>query len=122
VKHADQLEMLVDGLRLLAASAAEQVAALPPYVCIPDELILTFSDAYLLVPQLVREGIVSLDAAAALGELDDHLEAMPADLSESSGLESHPFWSEARVLAGAALQSLGRADGPVVLRHSTYVK
>lgn len=124
MKHSDQLEMLVDGLRLLAASAAEQVEALPRYVCVTDELILTFSDAYLLVPQLVRAGVVSRDAAAALKKLDDHLEAMPADerLSEASSLEFHEYWAQARALAATALHCMNQAVGPVALRHVTYVK
>ena len=42
MKPEQQLETLLDGLRLLAASADEQVQSLPDYVCVTDELISNF--------------------------------------------------------------------------------
>ncbi len=124
MKPEEQLEMLVDGLRLLAASADEQVQALPNYVCVTDEVISNFSDAYLLVDQLERAGLVDAAAADALKAVDDHLERMPEDdaLAESVSLKSHPFWAEARRLALVALAAMGQPSGPLGLRYVSYVK
>ncbi len=120
----EQLEMLVDGLRLVAASADDQINALPPYVCITDEIISTFSDAYLLAGQIESAGLIGRNAAAILKTLDDHFEAMPIDeaLWDSESLYSHPFWAEARVLAKEALHALGLIATPLILRHVTYVR
>lgn len=38
-------QSMIDALQLLAAPAAEQVAALPSFVVVADEVALTFEDA-----------------------------------------------------------------------------
>lgn len=119
-----QYEILVDSIQLLAASAAEQVSALPDYVCVTDEVVSNFGDAYLLVPQLERAGLVSESAATALKDLDNHLVAMPADdaLMEASSLETHDFWTEARKRAASALRVLGVQQKEPSMRHVSYVE
>jgi hypothetical protein len=119
-----QYEILVDGIQLLAASAADQVSALPDYVCVTDEVVSNFGDAYLLVPQLQRAGLVSELAATALKDLDDHLAAMPADdaLMEASSLDTHDFWAEARKRAASALQALGVPQKAPSMKHVSYVE
>ena len=122
--HTQQLEMLVDGLQLLAAEAEEQVKAVPDYACVTDEVISTFCDAYLLVPQLQKAGIINDVAVTALKAVDDYIERMPIDdsLADTASLESHPFWAEARNLASNALHALGMVVQPLVLRHVMYTK
>jgi hypothetical protein len=41
----DQYRLLVDALRLVAASADEQVYSLRDFVCVTDEVATTFGDA-----------------------------------------------------------------------------
>ncbi len=116
--------MLVDGLRLLAAPAREQIAALPDYVIVTHEVISAFSNAYLLVPQLQGSGHLDAPAVLALEKVDAHIEAAPPDddLEENESLETHPFWAEARRLAADALRQLGQPVGPLELRSVSFVK
>ena len=120
----EQFDMLLDGLRLLAAAPDEQVRALPEFVCVTDEVLNNFSDAYLLVGQLRRAGLVDDQAAVALKRLDDHLERLPSDptLAETASLSTHPFWAEARALASSALSAMGESTRPPVLRRTRYLK
>lgn len=110
----DQYDLLVDSLLLVAASADEQVSALPDFVCVTDEVATTFGDAFLLVPQLERAGLVSPDAGSALRVLDEFFERMPDDgsLADAESLKAHPFWAEARRLAEEALRKLGEEKRP----------
>jgi len=118
-----QYEMLVDSLRLAAASAKEQVEALPEFVSVTDEVGTTFGNAYLFVPQLVEVGRVSTRAAIALKRLDDFFEAMPKDgsIAPDETLRNHPFWAEARRLAAEALEALGEEKRPPNLEGVAYV-
>lgn len=57
------LEMLVDSLRLAALPADQQVAALPDFVHVPDEVALLYDDAWRLVPQIREAGLLTDDRA-----------------------------------------------------------
>lgn len=120
----DQHRLLVEALRLVAASAEEQLSLLPDFVCVTDEVATTFGDAYLLVPQLQRAGLVSPAAAAALKSLDDFFVAMPKDASigETESLGSDPFWARARTLAAESLRLLNEEQRPPDLAGVTWVK
>ena len=124
MKAEEQLQMLVDGLQLLAAPADEQIQALPVFVSVADEVLSTFSDAYLLVDQIRRAGLIEDTAAEALKVVDDFLEQMPEDetIGAPGSLRSHPFWAEARRLASAALVAMGQPAGPGSLRYVRYVE
>ena len=121
---SDQYSLLVDALRLVAISAEAQIASLPDFVCVTDEVATTFGDAYLLVPQLERGGLVSTAAAVALERLDDFFEAMPEDdaLAEPESLSSHPFWAKARTLAADSLRLLDEEVRPPELSTIRWVK
>jgi hypothetical protein len=124
MKPEDQYRLLVEALRLMAASPEEQVSSLPDFVCVADEVATTFGDAYLLMPQLERAGLVSQDAALATRRLDDLFEAIPKDgsLADQESFTTHPFWSQARSLAAEALQRLGEETRPPDLSAITWVR
>lgn len=120
----DQYSLLLDSVLLVAASADDQVSALPDFVCVTDEVASTFGDAFLLVPQLERAGLVAAEAAHALRALDEFFERMPDDrpLAEPESLKDHPFWTEARRLAGIALNKLGEERRPPQLSGTEWVR
>lgn len=120
----DQYDVLVDSVLLVAASAAEQVSALPDFVVVTDEVATMFGDAMLLAPQVERAGLVSSDAATSLRELDQHLERISDDdrLADPASLRDHPFWEEARRLATAALARLGEAKRPPTFPGTSWVR
>lgn len=89
-----------------------------------DEVISSFSDAYLLIGGLRRAGLIDSRMAAAIERVDDHVEQIPADetLADSASLETHVFWAQARVLALEALSAMSLPVGPALLRHVRYVE
>ena len=107
-----QYSLVISGLKLLAASAEKQRSSLPDFVCVADEVIGDFSDAYLLVGQLRKAGLIDARAAETLERLDEFLATVPQDgsVSDAQALECHPFWQRARELAAVALDTLARTS------------
>jgi hypothetical protein len=61
--------MLVSALQLLALDYDLQVASLPTFVHVPDELALNFGDCFVLVPQMQRAALVDEAAVEKLNQL-----------------------------------------------------
>ena len=114
-----QLRSVIESLQLVAAPASVQLSVLPEFVSATDEVATTFGDAYLLVPQLVRAGRISPDAAACISRLDAWFAGMPTDgsVADAATLESHEFWETARKLAVDALTALGEKARKPDLSH-----
>lgn len=95
------LKMLVESLQLLAAPAEQQIAAFPPFVHIPDEIALTFHDAFLLTDNLVDAGLITPLQRAEVERLDRIFDQMTDDKSlwtiEMVG--SAPQWKQVRTMA-----------------------
>ncbi len=80
------LQMLVECLQLLAADYETQVATLPSYVHIPDELALNYHDCILLMDQITKSGLLNERVATRLTELD-------SELAEMSGANHASLWT-----------------------------
>jgi hypothetical protein len=111
---------LVETLRLLAVPAAEQRAALPPHVLVPDELAFAFVDAcraarpYVGRPWLPAEGWSMLQAIdARFAELTDAPDEDPG--WAPAAIEEDERWEAVRQLARAVLDGLGQPVAPPVL-------
>jgi hypothetical protein len=120
----DQYALLVDALRLVAASPEQQVSSLPDFVCVTDEVSSMYLDAHLLVPQLEGAALVPAQAVAAINLLAAHFEAMPDEvpLVDAERAGSHPFWADARALATESLRLLGEERRPPTFAGVTWVK
>ncbi len=120
----NQYNLLLDSILLVASSADEQLSSLPDFVVVTDEVATTFGDAFLLVPQLERAGIISTDVVSALRKLDSHFNRMPDEdaLMDPASLRDHPFWEEARRLATEALAKLGEEKRPPNLSGTIWVR
>jgi hypothetical protein len=116
----------VEALRLVAAPAAEQQAALPPFVVVADEIALTYHDAFLLANQVAAAGLVTAQDLARLAELDAHFDALTArrdpTLWTTDALRTALAWEEARRLAATLLAALGERRAPPDLSWTTYVR
>jgi hypothetical protein len=116
---------LVEALRLVAAPAAVQQAALPPFVVVADEIALTYHDAYLLADQVAAAGLVTAQDLARLAELDAHFDALTArgdpTLWTTDALRTVPAWEEARRLAATLLAALGERRAPPDLSWITFL-
>jgi hypothetical protein len=98
---------LIEALRLLAADAEVQRASLPIGVAMPDEVGLTYLDAFAVVDheQLPASAHRALDELAAALEMiltdDSRSDLGPESLATSSA------WADVRHSAAALLSQLG---------------
>ena len=106
------LRQLVDALRLVALPADEQVAALPPFVHVPDEIVLYYDDAFQRLPGVLEVGVLREDQAEPLRALDE-LFAEMTDAPDKAwvwtlpAVENDQRWARTRTLAVAALTAVG---------------
>lgn len=55
MENKNSYNILLQSLRLVASRFEIQIATLPEFVNVPDEIALIFNDAYLLVPIVEHE-------------------------------------------------------------------
>lgn len=101
------MNIIIQSLQLLAACYEQQVRAFPPFVHIPDEIVLTFCDAYICVDDFIEEGLITLDQKAALAQMDAFLEEMSTNESQWTldSLQTSIQWRQVRLLAESLLKS-----------------
>lgn len=119
--------IFVDGVLLLGLDVEQQLASLPDFVPLADELALTFDDGYILLPQLVEAGLVSAEAAALADELSETFDAMGGEENYEAywteqKVADSPEWAAIRSKARALLEMLGETLRPPGLAGVTYVK
>lgn len=117
------IHCLRETLKLLALSVEEQFAVLPSYVVAPDELALSFDDAYQPVPLLHERGHMTTEARNALATIDELLSDMTDD-GDALGMRGpahDPRWDEIRHLAVAALRHQRWPRGWPVLDWLSYI-
>jgi hypothetical protein len=106
---------VVSALRLVVLTADEQVAALPEFVHVPDEVALIYDDAYRLVPPLTAGEFLTPEQAAALDRLDRHFASMTESSNKAlwtiAAMATGEQWATSRALARDALASLGESPG-----------
>lgn len=100
---------LVDSLKLIALDYEEQVKSLPDFVHVPDEIALTFDEAFLRRRVLVEERLISEEALKMLTELDKLFEVMSQDKSlwDNKKLKESIEWQLTRSHARTILDILG---------------
>ncbi len=128
VELSARREMIVNALRLVALPTEKQVAALPDFVHVPDEIALIYDDAFRLVPELQAAEVLMPSQADALHELDRKFTAMTDAPDEETvwtleAMQSDERWNDARRLACHALNLLGAsADPPDFSGTHTWVR
>ena len=118
--------LLVDALRLAALPVDRQVAALPSFVHVPDEVALVFDDAWDLVPQVVDAGLMTPAQHEPVAALDDLFNEMSDaadadDLWTIESMRTDPRWERARALARDALGRLGEPEGDPAFEGITWI-
>jgi hypothetical protein len=107
--HELHLRLLVEALQLVASDADVQVASLPNFVHVPDEIALTYWEAYQLTDELESKRVITPDLKAEMNRLNAHFDAMSLDKSlwTLDQLAMSPKWEETRVLARSILKRMG---------------
>jgi hypothetical protein len=105
--------LVISGLKLAACDFEDQVKSLPSFVCHEDEVANTYSDGCLLVPQLIREGMIPTELWTAFDALDQHFADMPKNelVWSLEGLQTQPEWQRAREMARSILGKLNIEPG-----------
>jgi len=105
------LHELIESLRLLGSDFDVQVGVLPKFVHIPDEIALTYGDAFLLADQVLSAGRITQGQYSRLKEIDDVLDSMSghdyAELWTLEAMQNGPEWKRLRSMARETLQELG---------------
>ena len=117
--------LLVEAARLLAADYKDQVAALPSFVHVPDELLSEYAEAFLLAPQVLDAGLVTSDQFAIAEHLDRACAAMHVDEVYDDALaavQHDPAWQDLRRKARELLVALGEDLRLPDLSHAVYVR
>jgi hypothetical protein len=112
-------DMLIEALRLAAAPHEVQVATLPDFVAVADEVALNVIDAY----EVMDTSALSPGARKALAAVLRLIRQLPIEspaMWEPATLDSAPF-EELRVRVTTVLRELGAAYEPPRLK-GTYVQ
>ncbi|MDD6209893.1 MAG: hypothetical protein PUB21_04725 [Bacteroidales bacterium] len=116
---------LVQSLRLVASPADIQIKSLPDFVCIADEIALTYDETYVLLPQIAEEDKrFTPQVMETLKELDRLFGEMSEDktLWDIDQLKENLKWEKSRLLAYEALQLLGEPYEFPDLGYISYVR
>lgn len=120
------LETLVNATRVLALGPEEQRISFPEFVVLPDELAQNFADAFMLVDQLLEQGLLNREQAQLFELVDHELRSMTElgaqELWTSDALSHREEWQVVRAKARAALGALGEGLGKASLSGITYVR
>lgn len=103
-----KLLILKRGLLNLSKSYDEQVKLYPKFVDVFDEILSDFEDGFILLPSLIREGVIKEDTASVIKVCDDliNLNLKNDDLLSDESFEFSTSWNEVRMYANKALELL----------------
>lgn len=119
--------VVVDALRLAALPAEQQIAFLPDFVHVPDEVALLYDDAWVRVPWVRDAGLLTDDQYEALARLDRHYEQMTNAAEKDwlwtvEAMQGDDRWTTSRQLATDALAALGRQPAPPQFPGTAWVR
>lgn len=113
-------ERMIEALKLVACSVDAQIAALPDFVVVADEVALIFDDQFRAVDldsctAIVRDGLITIDRH--LSEMSNTKSIWTID-----ALRTADEWASLRITAAEILSALGVAVSPPDLSWATYVR
>ncbi len=103
-KETRFLEMLLQAVILLALEYEDQASSLPEFVCLPDEVVLTFDEAYRLFDQVIDAKLVTEAQIAAIKTIDRFIQGMNSKKDTENiwtveAMKTSLDWQQLRVLA-----------------------
>lgn len=104
---ATHYNSLVESLRLLSSSFKEQESYLPDFVIVQDEVVAIFSDAFLTLPQLIENNLLSNDSIASIIRCYNFMEMALRNQKNSESFKNQEDWIKVRKLAILTLQKMG---------------
>lgn len=118
-----QYKSLVESLRLLAGSYENQLRYLPEFVDVKDEVIAVFSDAFLLLPQLIEGGFLSIKAIASIVRCFNWMDMALRNesMSDLESFKGQDIWQKVRLLADKALEDMEEEKKKPDLSHINWI-
>ena len=114
---------LIQSLKLVASPHHIQIASLPDYVNVADEIALIYNDSYIMLPQICS--IISQpNVIKMFDELNKLFEDMSKDKSlwNNKSLEENVFWKVSRELGQLILNELNEKNTNPNLDFIHWVK
>ena len=103
------MEQITESLKLLASSLEEQEEYLPEFADVPDDVISSFENAFLLLSTLIESNKFSNNSIASILRLYNKVQwcLRNLDLDDFSNAE----WNKVREMARDTLQIMGESIG-----------
>ena len=103
-----QYKILVESLKLIAIPYEKQIKVLPNFVNAIDEIISTFYDSFLLLPQIIEEDLISKKAIAAILRCFNWIDLLSRKEGclTTESLKTDDSWEKVRNLAKKALEEM----------------
>ncbi|MFI1370103.1 hypothetical protein [Streptomyces griseochromogenes] len=109
--------MLIEAVVVVAADASAQLTWLGKYDVPPDEIALSFDDAFRLAERLVEDGQFRRGVLPSLRMIDEVFSEMTQDTDVGrwtrEALSTDPGWGRARQLAREVLTAEGEETSPL---------
>ena len=118
-----QYKSLVESLRLLASSYENQLSYLPDFVDIQDEVVTTFGDTFLLLPQLIESDFLSMKAIASIVRCFNWMDMTVRNesISDLESFKNHESWQKVRLFADKALEDMGEEKKKPDLSYINWI-
>jgi hypothetical protein len=102
-----RMNMLLQGVNLLATQYDQQVETFPDFVLIPDEIALIFEDVSLFVDTFFREGCITSSQKEKIDAVSTLFDTMSGNqrLWTLEALKTSSQWQQVRVSAKEILKS-----------------
>jgi len=99
-----QYKTVINSLKLLSLSLNEQEAYLPEFADVPDDVLSSFENAFLLLPPLIEANNFSNNSIASILRLNNKIQwcLRNVDLDDFSNIE----WNNVRQMAKEVLRTL----------------
>ena len=118
-----QYKSLVESLLLLASSYEQQQSYLPDFVIVQDEVVGTFYDAFLLLPEIIEAGLLEKSSIASILRCFNWIDVAirNEDTSNTESFKSHDIWHKVRHLADQALIDMKESKKEPDLSHINWI-
>jgi hypothetical protein len=107
----ENYKLLIDSLENLAKKYEDQVSSYPGFVDVFDEVISDFTEAFLLLPNIMEERMLSYEAVREIIICRNMiaLNLASEQLQTDESFELHASWNLLRQHAAAALAMIEKA-------------
>lgn len=105
MKQENTYKMLIESLKLLALSYEEQKKSLPDFADVPEDVVSSFENSFLLLPNLIEKDMFSNSGLASLLRVYNSIQwcVRNVDLDDFANEE----WNKVRNLSKETLKLMG---------------